>query len=184
MALHPPRGPQPSYYRGFTITLRHTTGGRIPLDEWSDRHRDLYLTTHNTQNTQTSMPPAGFEPTIPASKRRQTHPLDARTLGSTRQLGYEKETMSISNSKDEWITGNKECKCIWICGKKRLSTDNRARISLDILQWHQWRTQWATTTPRIPAELTTVVDKQKASNSQRFDGGYWLCHKRRGCSML
>ena len=34
------------------------------------------LTTHNTQNTQTSMPLAGFEPAIPASERPQTHALD------------------------------------------------------------------------------------------------------------
>jgi hypothetical protein len=35
-------------FRGFTITLRHTTLGRTPLDEGSARRRDLYLTTHNT----------------------------------------------------------------------------------------------------------------------------------------
>jgi hypothetical protein len=42
-------GPRPPHYRGFTITLRHTTLGRTPLDELSARRRDLYLTTHNTQ---------------------------------------------------------------------------------------------------------------------------------------
>ena len=30
-------------------TQRRTTFGRIPLDEWSARRRDLYLTTHDTQ---------------------------------------------------------------------------------------------------------------------------------------
>jgi hypothetical protein len=30
-----------------------------PLDEWLSRRRDLYLTTHNTHNRQTSMPPVG-----------------------------------------------------------------------------------------------------------------------------
>jgi hypothetical protein len=52
----PPMAPQPLgglgrlIFRGFTITLyRHTTLGRTPLDEWSARRRDLYLTTHNTQ---------------------------------------------------------------------------------------------------------------------------------------
>jgi hypothetical protein len=30
------------------ITLRHTTIGRTPLDEWSAGRRELYLTTHNT----------------------------------------------------------------------------------------------------------------------------------------
>jgi tRNA(Leu) C34 or U34 (ribose-2'-O)-methylase TrmL len=34
--------------------LRHTTVGRSPLDYWSDRRTDLYLTTHNTHNRQTS----------------------------------------------------------------------------------------------------------------------------------
>jgi hypothetical protein len=33
-------------------------------------------TMHNTYNRQTSMPPAGFEPTIPASKRPQNYALD------------------------------------------------------------------------------------------------------------
>jgi hypothetical protein len=34
----------------------HNTVGRTPLDEWSARSRDLYLTTHNTHNRHTSMP--------------------------------------------------------------------------------------------------------------------------------
>jgi len=71
-----PSGPGRSHYRGFTIQLRHTTIGRTPLEEWSARRRDLYLTTHNTCKRQTSMPPAGFEPAIPASERRQTPTLD------------------------------------------------------------------------------------------------------------
>jgi len=50
-------------------TRRRTTVGRTPLDEWSVRRRDLYLTTQNTHNRQTSMPPVGFEPTIPAGER-------------------------------------------------------------------------------------------------------------------
>jgi len=45
-------------------TTTHLTVGRTPLDVWSARRRDLYLTTHNTHNRQTSMPPVGFEPTI------------------------------------------------------------------------------------------------------------------------
>jgi hypothetical protein len=70
-----PSGPGPPHYRGFMITLRHTTLGRTPLDEWSTRRRDLYLTIHNTHKRQTSMPPAGFEPVIPASERQQNHAL-------------------------------------------------------------------------------------------------------------
>jgi len=40
---------------------------RTPLDERSVRHRELYLTTHNTHNRHTSMSSQGFEPAIPAS---------------------------------------------------------------------------------------------------------------------
>ena len=58
--LNSPNGPGPTHYRGFMITLRHITLGRIPLDEWSAGRRGLYLTTHNTHNIQKSMPLAGF----------------------------------------------------------------------------------------------------------------------------
>ena len=78
--LQPPApplsGPRSPHYRGFTMTLRHTTSGRIPLYEWSARRTGLYLTTHNNHIRQTSMPPAGFEPTMPTSKRPQIHALD------------------------------------------------------------------------------------------------------------
>ena len=40
-----PSGPGLSYCRGCTITLRHTTLGRTPLDEWSARRRH-YLCSH------------------------------------------------------------------------------------------------------------------------------------------
>jgi hypothetical protein len=40
----------------------------------------LYLTTHNTHNRETSMPPAGFEPEIPGSERPQTHALDRAAI--------------------------------------------------------------------------------------------------------
>jgi hypothetical protein len=57
-------------------TQTHTTVGRTPLDEGSARRRDLYLTTRTLYNRQTSMPPVGFEPTIPARARPQTYALD------------------------------------------------------------------------------------------------------------
>ena len=52
-------------------TQRRTTVGRTPLDEWSARRRDLYLTTYDTHNRQISMPPAGFDHTISAGERPQ-----------------------------------------------------------------------------------------------------------------
>jgi hypothetical protein len=51
-----------SFLRFLDHTQRRTTFGRTPLDEWSAHLRDLYLTTHNTHNRKTSMPPVGFEP--------------------------------------------------------------------------------------------------------------------------
>jgi hypothetical protein len=41
-------------------STRQTTIGTTPLDEWSARRRDLYLTKHNTLKTHTSMPSAVF----------------------------------------------------------------------------------------------------------------------------
>jgi hypothetical protein len=45
---------------------RHITLGRTPLDEWSAQRRDLYLTTHNTHERQTSMPPGGIRTRNPS----------------------------------------------------------------------------------------------------------------------
>ena len=89
--------PPPQWARASSLTrfLDHTqrriTVGRTPLDEWSARRRDLYLTTHNTHNRQTSMPPVGFEPTIPASERPQTYALDRAAT----ETGYNLKYMSL-----------------------------------------------------------------------------------------
>ena len=40
-----------SFTRFLDHTQRRTTVGRTPLDEWSARRRDLYLTTHNRQTS-------------------------------------------------------------------------------------------------------------------------------------
>ena len=81
--LHGTTAPSgPPHFRGFAITLGHTTLGRAPLDEWSARHRSLYLTTHNTRRRQISTFLAGFEPKIPASERPQTHALGCAATGT------------------------------------------------------------------------------------------------------
>jgi hypothetical protein len=51
---------------GFTITLRHHIQQDSPGQVMS-RMQNLRLTIHNTHKRKTSMPPAGFEPTLPAS---------------------------------------------------------------------------------------------------------------------
>jgi len=70
-----------SFTRFLDHTQRRDTVGRTPLDEWSARRRDLYLTTHNTHNRQTSMPRVGFQPTISAGERPQTYTLDGAATG-------------------------------------------------------------------------------------------------------
>jgi hypothetical protein len=55
-------------------TQRRITFGRTPLDKCSARRRALYLTTHNTHNRQTSMPPGGT----------QTHNLSRRAAADLR----------------------------------------------------------------------------------------------------
>jgi hypothetical protein len=67
-----PSGPRPPRSWGFEITLRNTTLGRTPLD--GDRPVTDTFTWQNTTLTtdrHPSMPPAGFEPAIPANERPQ-----------------------------------------------------------------------------------------------------------------
>ena len=71
-----------SFLRFLDDTQRRTTVGRTPLDEWSALRRDLCLTTHNTHNRQTFMPPVEFEPTISVGERPQTYALDRATTGT------------------------------------------------------------------------------------------------------
>jgi len=71
-----------AYTKFLDHTQRRTTVGRTPLDEWSDRRRDLYLTTHNTHNRQTSMSPVGFEHTVSVDERPQTYALDRAPTGT------------------------------------------------------------------------------------------------------
>jgi hypothetical protein len=64
-----------SFLRFLDHTQRRTTVGRAPLDEWSIRRRNLYLTLHNAHNRQISMPPVRIEPTISTGERPQTYSL-------------------------------------------------------------------------------------------------------------
>jgi hypothetical protein len=73
--------PRPLHCSGFAITLRHNTVSGTRTGERSHRYRDPYLTTHNTHNRHTPIPPAVFEPAIPASERPQTHALTRAAAG-------------------------------------------------------------------------------------------------------
>jgi hypothetical protein len=64
-----------------SCSVGHTTHGRTSLDEAFACCEDLYLTTHNIHNRQTTKPSVGFKPTIPSSKRPQTYTLDCVATG-------------------------------------------------------------------------------------------------------
>jgi len=90
--------PQWATASSFTRFLDHTwriTVGRTPLDEWSARRKNLYLTKHNIHNRQTSMAPVGFEPTISAGERPQTHFLDRAATGTGANYNYIVKLMHI-----------------------------------------------------------------------------------------
>jgi hypothetical protein len=100
------RGSWPPHSWGFLdYTQQRITVGRTPLDEWSARRRYLYLTVHNTHNTQTSMQPLGFEPTVSADERPQTYALDRAATGShgkaimhyrnVKWIAYEVENLTV-----------------------------------------------------------------------------------------
>ena len=101
---------------------RRATVCRTPLDEWSVRRRDLYLTTHNTHNRQTSMSPVGFEPTISAGERPQTYALDR---AATLLLQYKPENLArgvlsflarliIETSVTDTVTLFRTLSIVWI----------------------------------------------------------------------
>ena len=62
-----PSGPGTPHYRGLLWT--------------SDRVDGENLRTNNSRKGQTSMPPVGYEPSFPESKRPQSHALDRAATG-------------------------------------------------------------------------------------------------------
>jgi hypothetical protein len=82
----------PHWARASSVTkfLDHTQRcaaiSRAPLDEWSARRRDLYLTTHNTHNRQISMLLVGFETKTSAEERPQTYALDRAATGAGNEV--------------------------------------------------------------------------------------------------
>ena len=99
----PTRAMASSFLRFLDHTQRRITVGRTPLDEWSARRRDLYLTTYNTYNRQTSTPQVGFEPTISKGERPKNYAL-GRTRPLFTSITDPKQTQKISNQHDSRVT--------------------------------------------------------------------------------
>jgi hypothetical protein len=83
LARQPPVGQGLLIHDVYRSHKRHTTIGRAPLDEWSARRRELYLTIYDNQNRQTSMAPVEFEPTISAGELPQTYALNRTATGTS-----------------------------------------------------------------------------------------------------
>jgi hypothetical protein len=87
-----------SFIRFLYHTQWCTTVGGTPLDEWSARRRDLYLTTHNKHNRQDIHVPGGI----------RTHNLSIRAVADLCiRLRSHWEVMTCRNMKF--------CICIWSC---------------------------------------------------------------------
>jgi hypothetical protein len=144
----------------FFMFLDHTqrsTVGRTPLDEWSARRGDLYLTTHGTYNRQISMSPVGFEPTISAVERPQAAHRQRSWLrispGAWIFVCCECRVLSGRGLLDELITRPKEsyriC-CVVVCnletsriGAPYIYDIRSLRVVNLILILLTWRKSWA-----------------------------------------
>jgi hypothetical protein len=100
-------------------TRRRTTVGRTPLNEWSARRRDLYLTTHETHNRQISMPaPSGIR-TLYFRRQAACGHSPAEILGSNPPPGAwtfaccECHVLSGRGLGDELITHPEESYQLW-----------------------------------------------------------------------
>jgi hypothetical protein len=61
-------GPKPPHCSGLKTKHRHSTPGRTPLNEWSGRRRDLYLTTHRSHKRQNMRTTRGIRARNPSDK--------------------------------------------------------------------------------------------------------------------
>ena len=125
--LWPNAGAMANSFLGFLDhTQRRITVGRTPLDEWSARRRDFYLTTHNTHNRQTSMSPLGFERTISAGERPQTYALDRAATGTANDDINDlfNNSFSLKHTALEALVAQRLMKC-------SVNTNNRLSNSMN-----------------------------------------------------
>ena len=137
-----------SFLRFLDHTQRRTTVGRTPLDEWSARRRDLYLTTHNTHNRQSFMPPVGFEPTISAGERPQTYALDHAATG----IGFMQFYSAIIKFFTNGLTSEEDNQCIFATVVENSPKTTRPQGAYDSPQ------SWSGTTLANYFQLFNVFD--------------------------
>jgi hypothetical protein len=88
------------------VTLRHTTLGKTPLDEWSD----LYLTTHNTQETDIHAPGV-IRAHNPSKRAAADQTLDRAATGNGHNSDYRLKIPVIQPRRPQPDMANP----IWFC---------------------------------------------------------------------
>ena len=134
-------------------TQRRATVGRTPLEEWSVRRRDLYLTTHNTHNRQTSMTPVGFEPTISEGEWLQTNALGRAATGIGEiTFRWRKMANCQSNSVPSTAVSHTNLKS---------HTQPPCRTKIKIYSKNSWQRSWSIDYEVFDVNDTEVHDKQR-----------------------
>ena len=85
-------------------TQQRTTVGRTPLEEWSARLRDLYLTTQTLTTDKHPCPGWDSNPRSQQESGRRPTPQTAWLLGPASYRGY---TVQIGWMANSWIKENK-----------------------------------------------------------------------------
>ena len=98
----PTRAMASSFLRFLDHTQRRITVSSTPPDAWSERRRDLYLTTYNTHNRQTSMTRWDSNPRSQQASGRRPTPQTAWPLGPATLHSYKNKSLKV-------IYGNKSC---------------------------------------------------------------------------
>ena len=153
-----------------------------PLYQWSARHRDLYLTTHNTHNRQTSIgllctsdqsvaetstwqhttlttgrhTSVGFEPTVSAGERPQTHALDRAATG-TGQFCPLSDNSVLQNTRHS-VTYFSSSSGTNVCTVVPLRTVAWPRLIWDLCNGSSFRTfgSQSTQSSQITTSLTNI----------------------------
>ena len=108
-----------NYITFFSHGWSAPSGPRPPVDEWSSRRRHLYLTTHNTEKRETSMPPAEIRTRNPRKRDSGNSRVRRRRHGDRLIMlyapGYVKKYIVVCGTKltgFNWIV-NKEWQNTW-----------------------------------------------------------------------
>ena len=102
------------FTRFIDHTQRRTTVGRTPLNEWSVRRRDLYLTTHNNHNKHPCSPRRAEDFYLPLKFRRLRPGLNPRTwVPKASTLPLDHRSLAASVVCDELITRSEESHRLW-----------------------------------------------------------------------